>query len=117
MSEVVSLEDYRLAARPGARHRRGGSDIFFDRRELRQILDLYAVMVAGGEWRDYAIAHDRTGCSFSVFRRSCEGALYQIVKRPVPKRAAYAVRAGGQVLRQGQTLAAALQIFAQDKAI
>ena len=29
--------------------------VFFDRRELNQLMRLYGRMVAAGEWRDYAI--------------------------------------------------------------
>src|SRR3546814_5503311 len=39
--------------------------VFFDRREFRAILNLYARMVGMGEWRDYAIGHDRDSCSRS----------------------------------------------------
>ncbi|HYC24555.1 MAG TPA: DUF2794 domain-containing protein, partial [Roseiarcus sp.] len=31
----------------------GAAVVSFDRRELREIMDLYGRMVAAGEWRDY----------------------------------------------------------------
>ncbi len=109
MSEIVSLEDYQgSAGRPG-----GLPDVFFDRREFELILNLYFRMVAKGEWRDYAIGHDRESCAFSVFRRSADSPLYRILKTPklARKQGAYAVLAGGRVLKRGKTLAGALDFF------
>ena len=44
--------------------------VFFDRRELDQILRVYGRMVASGEWRDYAMAGHGDLAEFAVFRRS-----------------------------------------------
>src|SRR3546814_7889589 len=71
MSEVIALHQFRRpAARDeipppaGAGRATTGKPaaeppVFFDRREFRAILNLYARMVGMGEWRDYAIGHDR----------------------------------------------------------
>ena len=56
--------------------------VFFDRRELNQLLSLYGRMVAAGHWRDYAIDGLKDAAVFSVFRRSSEVPLYRIEKRP-----------------------------------
>src|SRR3546814_13799904 len=56
--------------------------VFFDRREFRAILNLYARMVGMGEWRHYAIGHDRHSCSFAGFRRRSDGAPYRTAKPP-----------------------------------
>lgn len=115
MSEVVNLDEHHLGARRLASNRPGGGrPVFFDRREFNLILGLYAHMVGQGEWRDYAIAHDQRSCSFAVFRRSADGALYRIVKTPhlARKQGAYAVLgASDRVLKRGQSLAAALKVF------
>ena len=112
MSDVISLEDYQQTARAGAAIRPGSQpDVFFDRRELDAILNLYAFMVGRGEWRDYAISHDRESCCFAVFRRSSDEPLYRIVKTPklARKQGVYCVAApGGRVLKRGKTLASAL---------
>ena len=87
---------------------------FFDRRELKLILDLYGRMVAAGEWRDYAIDDDGESVSFSVYRRSSEMPLYQIEKRPklARKQGAYSIRsATGQILKRGQSLDTTLRFF------
>ena len=39
-------------------------------------------MVAANEWRDYAIDHLADRAVFSVFRRTSETPLFQIVKDP-----------------------------------
>ena len=88
--------------------------VFFDRREFNLILNLYARMVGQGEWRDYAIGHDRDSCSFAVFRRSADGALYRIVKTPklARKQGAFAILAqGGRIVRRGKDLAIMLRFF------
>ena len=115
MSEVVSFEDYHQSARSGASARPGrGADVFFDRRELDLILDLYGFMVAAGEWRDYAIGHDEESCCFAVFQRAASSPLYRIVKTPklAKRQGAYSVLGGDQrVLKRGKTLAGALKLF------
>ena len=87
---------------------------FFNRRELKLILDLYGRMVAAGEWRDYAIDDDGEAVMFSVYRRSSEMPLYQIEKRPkqARKQGAYSIRsASGQILKRGQSLDTTLRFF------
>lgn len=88
--------------------------VFFDRREFNLILNLYARMVGQGEWRDYAIGHDRDSCSFAVFRRTADGALYRIVKTPklARRQGAFAILAqGGRIVRRGGDLAVMLRFF------
>ena len=89
-------------------------EIRFDRRELDQILRLYGVMVAQGEWRDYAISFTRDAAIFAIHRRTSEVPLYRIEKRPRLKerQGMYAVIApGGQILKRGHDLAQVLKVF------
>ncbi len=58
------------------------SQVSFSQTELRVILDLYSRMVAGGEWRDYAMDFTRDRAVFSIFRRSSEVPIYRIEKVP-----------------------------------
>ncbi|PAP93745.1 DUF2794 domain-containing protein [Mesorhizobium wenxiniae] len=86
----------------------------FDRRELDQILRLYGRMVAANEWRDYAIDHLTDRAVFSVFRRTSEIPLFQIVKDPklARRQGAFAViAAGGRILKRGQELGRVLGVF------
>lgn len=86
----------------------------FDRRELDEILRLYGRMVAANEWRDYAIDHLSDRAVFSVFRRTSEQPLYQIVKSPAAARRQGAwsvVSATGMILKRGQELARVLGVL------
>ena len=58
---------------------------FFEKSELKIILDLYAKMVSEGSWRDYGLNISRKQVSFSVFRNAAENALYKICKNFNPK--------------------------------
>ena len=83
------------------------SQVFFDRRELDQILRVYGRMVAAGEWRDYAIDFLRDRAVFSVYRRASEVPIYRIEKDPrlARKQGMYSVvSATGLILRRGHEL-------------
>ena len=58
---------------------------FFEREELKIILDLYAKMVSEGSWKDYGLSISSKQVSFSVFRNATENALYKICKNFKPK--------------------------------
>lgn len=88
--------------------------VFFDRRELDQILRVYGRMVASGEWRDYAVVGHRDVVEFAVFRRSGDAPAYRIEKRPALRlrQGQWAVIGeGGVVLRRGRELAQVLRVF------
>ncbi|MCT8999272.1 DUF2794 domain-containing protein [Chelativorans intermedius] len=88
--------------------------VTFDRRELDQILRIYGQMVAAGEWRDYAIDHLKDRAVFSVFRRTSEVPLFQIVKNPrlARRQGAYSVvAASGAILKRGPELSRVLAVF------
>jgi hypothetical protein len=90
------------------------AQVFFDRRELDQILNVYGRMVAAGEWRDYGIDGGREAASFSVFRRASEAPIYRIEKRPAlrARQGQYAVIAhGGVILKRGHELTQVLRVF------
>lgn len=91
--------------------------VMFDRRELDTILRVYGMMVAAGEWRDYAIDGLKDRAEFSVFRHAAEFPLYRIVKTPADARKQGAwkiVSATGAILKRGHELPQVLRIF--DKA-
>ena len=58
---------------------------FFEKNELKIILDLYAKMVSDGSWKDYGLNISNKQVSFSVFRNAAENALYKICKNFKPK--------------------------------
>ena len=102
---VLTLSDVR---------RDGAGPVTFQRTELNRLLNVYGRMVAEGVWRDYAIDHLRDRAIFSVFRRTSEVPMFQIVKDPRLARkqgAYYVVSASGQILKRGHDLARVLQWF------
>ena len=58
---------------------------FFEREELKIILDLYAKMVSEGSWKDYGLSISSKQVGFSVFRNTTENAMYKICKNFKPK--------------------------------
>ena len=58
---------------------------FFEKDELKIILDLYAKMVSEGSWKDYGLSISSKQVRFSVFRNATENALYKICKNFKPK--------------------------------
>ena len=61
------------------------TDIFFNKIELKLILNLYAQMVSGGEWKDYGLSISKKEVSFNVYRRASEYPAYKITKNLKPK--------------------------------
>jgi len=60
-------------------------DIFFNKKELKLILNLYAEMVSGGEWKDYGLSISKKEVSFNVYHRASEFPAYKITKNFKPK--------------------------------
>ena len=88
--------------------------VSFDRKELRELFDLYGRKVAQGEWRDYAIDFLKDKAVFSVFRRTAEFPLYRIEKTPrlARRQGAYAVLAPhGLILKRGHDLGQVLRVL------
>ena len=60
-------------------------DNFFNKTELQIILNLYAKMVSGGEWKDYGLSISKREVNFNVYRRTAEFPIYKITKNLKPK--------------------------------
>jgi len=60
-------------------------DIFFNKNELKLILNLYAKMVSGGEWKDYGLSISKKEVNFNVYQRTSETPAYRITKNLKPK--------------------------------
>ena len=58
---------------------------FFEKDELKIILNLYAKMVSAGSWKDYGLSISSKQVGFSVFKNAAENALYKICKNFKPK--------------------------------
>ena len=75
---------------------------FFEKDELKIILDLYAKMVSEGSWKDYGLSISSKQVGFSVFKNTAENALYKICKnfRPKNKNLKYSITdTNGKILK------------------
>ena len=75
---------------------------FFEKNELKIILDLYAKMVSEGSWKDYGLNISSKQVSFSVFRNAAENAIYKICKnfKPSNKNLKYLITdTNGKILK------------------
>ena len=75
---------------------------FFEKNELKIILDLYAKMVSAGSWKDYGLNISNRQVSFSVFKNAAENALYKICKnfKPSNKNLKYLITdTSGKILK------------------
>tara|TARA_Y100001970_G_C13507952_1_gene496908 strand:- start:119 stop:460 length:342 start_codon:yes stop_codon:yes gene_type:complete len=80
---------------------------FFEKDELKIILDLYAKMVSEGSWRDYGLTISSKQVGFSVFKNTTENALYKICKnfRPKNKNLKYLITdTNGKILKNSNDL-------------
>jgi len=55
-------------------------DIFFNKHELKLILNLYARMVSVGDWKDYGLSISKKEVSFNVYHRTSDYPAYKITK-------------------------------------
>ena len=60
-------------------------EIFFNKKELKLILNLYGEMVSSGDWKDYGLTISKKEISFNVYHRASEFPVYKITKNLKPK--------------------------------
>ena len=80
---------------------------FFEKNELKIILDLYAKMVSEGSWKDYGLNISSRQVGFSVFKNAAENALYKICKnfKPRNKNLRYLItNTNGKILKNSDNL-------------
>ncbi len=80
---------------------------FFEKDELKIILDLYAKMVSAGSWKDYGLSISSKQVGFSFFKNATENALFKICKnfRPRSKNLKYLITdTNGNILRNSHDL-------------
>ena len=85
---------------------------FFEKDELKIILNLYAKMVSEGSWKDYGLSISSKQVGFSVFKNAAENALYKICKnfRPKNKNLKYLITdTSGKILKNSFDLNILLQ--------
>ena len=87
-------------------------EYFFEKEELKIILDLYAKMVSEGSWKDYGLTISSKQVGFSVFRNSTENAKYRICKNfnPNNNNLKYLITdTNGKILKNSRSLKDLLQ--------
>ena len=80
---------------------------FFEKKELKIILDLYAKMVSEGSWKDYGLVISSKQVGFSVFKNAAENAMYKICKnfKPSNKNLKYLITdTNGKILKNSYDL-------------
>ena len=80
---------------------------FFEKNELKIILDLYAKMVSEGSWKDYGLSISSKQIGFSVFKNAAENAMYKICKnfKPSNKNLRYLITdTNGKILKNSYEL-------------
>ena len=88
------------------------TNYFFEKNDLKIILDLYAKMVCEGSWKDYGLNISSKQVSFSVFRNAAENALYRICKnfKPSNKNLKYLITdTSGKILKNSFELKSLLK--------
>jgi len=85
---------------------------FFEKKELKVILDLYAKMVSLGSWKDYGLSISSKQVSFMVFKNTTENAMYKICKnfKPSNKNLRYLITdINGKILKNSYELKSLLK--------
>ena len=108
MSNVYSLEQFKKSKRG-----KTNKAIFFDKKEIGQLLNVYSRQVAQGIWKDYAIDQLPGLVVFSIFKNAHEHPIYTIVKQvhPSGKGREYLVHAGAKRLSKSDQLSNALRVL------
>ena len=80
---------------------------FFEKDELKIILDLYAKMVSEGSWKDYGLNISSKQVGFCVFKNATENSMYKFFKnfKPINKNLKYLITdAKGKILKNSHEL-------------
>jgi hypothetical protein len=83
------------------------NNYFFEKNELKIILDLYAKMVSDGSWKDYGLNISSKQVGFSVFKNASENAMYKICKnfKPINRNLKYLITdSKGKILNNSSNL-------------
>ncbi len=80
-------------------------EIFFNKIELKLILNLYAKMVSNGEWKDYGLSISKREISFNVYHRASDVPIYRIAKNLTSKNKIYSIKnSNNQIVRSSESL-------------
>ena len=88
-------------------NKKDNKEIFFVKKELRTILNLYAKMVSNGSWKDYALSLESKLISFDVYQRASDKPVFRILKnlKPINFAEKFLVKdKNGQVIKKSENL-------------
>ena len=94
------------------------TNVFFNKKELGLILNIYGKMVSSGDWRDYGISMLKDVSIFSIYKNHSECPVYMIKKTPnlARKQGMYSITAmDGRILKRGHDLCNVLKVFEPKK--
>ena len=77
------MRNLKLVVNNGSRPK--NKEVFFVKKELQTILNLYGEMVSSGAWKDYGVSIGPKEISFDVYRRASEKPIYRILKSLKPE--------------------------------
>ena len=80
---------------------------FFNKKELKSILNLYAKMVSNGDWKDYGLSTNYKEISFDIYKRSSEKPFLRILKNLSPNNISekYLVKdKNGKIIQKSENL-------------
>ena len=80
---------------------------FFEKDELKSILNLYAKMVSNGTWKDYSLYTGNKEISFNIYKRASEKPILRILKnlKPNYKNEKYLIKdKNGKVIQKSENL-------------
>ena len=81
--------------------------IFFIKKELKDILNLYAKMVSNGSWKDYSLTSGPKEITFDVYQSASEKPVFRILKnlKPVSFNEKFLIKdKNGQVVKKSENL-------------
>ena len=82
-------------------------EVFFIKKELRSILNLYAQKVSSGDWKDYGLSINKREITFDVYQRASEKPIYRISKNLSPKNKTekfYILDKNGKMVKKSENL-------------
>tara|TARA_B100000700_G_scaffold273434_1_gene317774 strand:- start:489 stop:833 length:345 start_codon:yes stop_codon:yes gene_type:complete len=82
-------------------------EIFFIRKELQAILNLYARKVSSGDWKDYGLTINKKEITFDIYQRASERPIYRISKNLNPSNKDekfYVLDRNGKLIKKSESL-------------
>ena len=87
--------------------KKNSNEIFFIKKELKDILDLYAKMVSNGSWKDYSLSSSQKEVSFDIYKKTSDKPVFKILKnlKPESLNEKFLIKdKNGQVIKKSENL-------------